>query len=268
MHILDFHTHIFPDDLAARAIEKLASYSSELKNHTDGTTQGLLKSMKHNGIHQAVVLPIATKPAQVSIINKNCLNLKSEKLIPFGSLHPETEDIEDEISFLKENGIPGVKFHPEYQNFYIDQKSMFTIYEQLSAAGLVVIFHAGKDPGPFTSDHALPAALKTVHKNFPNLHIVAAHMGGWKLWDEVEQQICGLPIFLDTSAILGYISSELFIRIVRKHGAEHILFGTDSPWYNQGDVKYWIQNSVLSDAEKSMIFAENGQKLLNAVWST
>lgn len=262
MKVLDFHSHIFPDELAKRAISTLMSCSPESKNHTDGTMSGLLESMHKNGINKSVLLPVATKPSQVPVINQNCLNLKSNEHIPFGALHPDTDNIEQEISFLKSNHIAGIKFHPEYQNFYIEDKSLFPIYEQLSSANLIVVFHAGKDPGPFTCDHALPSSLKIIHKNFPDLKIVAAHLGGWKLWDEVENNICGLPIYLDTSAISEYIQMDQFLRIVRKHGIEHILFGTDSPWFDQGTVKQWIENSKLTDNEKELILWENGFRLL------
>lgn len=128
-----------------------------------------------------------------------------------------------------------------------------------------MLFHAGKDPGPFSCDHVLPPALKKVHCNFPNLRMVAAHMGGWKLWDQVEEHLCGLPVFFDTSAVSEYISKEQFLRIVKKHGAEHILFGTDSPWFDQGDVVKWIDSINLSDSVKEMIFEKNGRNLLNLV---
>jgi len=265
MDIIDFHTHIFPDDLAERAISSLIASSPEVINHTDGTLRGLLESMGKSGIKHSVVLPVATKPSQVPVINQNCLRLRSKRITAFGALHPQTPNVEQEITFLKENNIPGIKFHPEYQNFYVDDKALFPVYEQLSAAGLIVVFHAGKDPGPFTCDHALPCSLKTVHKNFPSLRIVAAHMGGWKLWDEVEQHLCGLPVFLDTSAVSDYISEEQFKRIINKHGAENILFGTDSPWFDQYQMIKWIDSLDLGNSIKSRIFYENGRKLLTLV---
>lgn len=262
MYIIDFHTHTFPDDLATRAIAALKANSSESINHTDGTRNGLLESMQKCGISHSVVLPVATKPSQVPVINQSCLQLSNSCLTAFGSLHPLTTNVEQEIDFLKKNKIPGIKFHPEYQNFHVDDSSIFPIYEQLSAAGLIVVFHSGKDPGPFAGDHAIPSSLKTVHKNFPNMRIVAAHLGGWKLWDEVEEILCGLPIFLDTAAVADYISEKQFIRILNKHGSENVLFGTDSPWFDQRKEINWINSLNLSDTDKSRIFFENGKKLL------
>lgn len=262
MDIIDFHTHTFPPELAARAIASLLANSPESKNHTDGTRSGLLESMQCSGVTHSVVLPVATKPSQVPVINQNCLQLRCKQITAFGALHPLTPNVEQEIAFLRENNIPGIKFHPEYQNFHVDDSAVFPIYEQLSAAGIIVVFHAGKDPGPFTCDHALPSSLKTVYKNFPDLKIVAAHLGGWRLWDEVEKHLCGLSLFLDTSAISDYISKEQFLRIVRKHGAENILFGTDSPWFDQLQMISWLDKTDLSYSEKKGIFSENVKRLL------
>jgi predicted TIM-barrel fold metal-dependent hydrolase len=262
-NIIDFHTHIFPDELAPRAIATLIANSSESVAHTNGTLSGLLNSMDENQIMRSVILPIATKPSQVSLINRSCNNLKSNKIIPFGTLHPLTTNIEEEVLYLKQNNISGIKFHPEYQNFYIDDRSVFPLYEQLEVAGLIVVFHAGKDPGPFTCDHALPEALKSIHQNFPELKMVAAHMGGWKLWDEVLQVLCGQSIYLDTSAVSNHLSIEHFKQIVHKHGFENILFGTDSPWFNQGDVVSWIMKMDFTEAELEMIFWKNAERLLN-----
>jgi predicted TIM-barrel fold metal-dependent hydrolase len=263
MEIIDFHTHTFPDELAPRAIAALISNSPESTNHTDGTLNGLKNSMWTNGITRSVVLPVATKTSQVSAINRNCISLSGSGIIPFGALHPEMENFQEEINFLKSNKIPGIKFHPEYQNFYIDSPTVFPIYEALSQAGLIVVFHAGMDPGPFTNDHVVPSMIRKVHKSFPDLLIVAAHMGGWKMWGEVKEYLCALPVYFDTSAVTDQMSKDDFVKIVRLHGAEKILFGTDSPWFDQGEVRRWIEETSLTDSEKERIFCRNANELFS-----
>lgn len=241
MKIIDFHTHVFPDSLAERAIAVLQGHSPESVAYTNGTLAGLKQSMGESGISRSVLLPIATKPAQVATINRSCAALMSADIVPFGTLHPLMEDFVSEIEYLKSIDVRGIKLHPEYQDFYIDEKRYFPMYEALSDAGLVVVFHAGKDPGPFTSDHALPQAIAAVARNFPRLTIVASHMGGWKLWDGVEKHLLGLPLFFDTSAVRELMSPEEFVGLALGQGTERILFGTDSPWFDQAaDVK-WIE---------------------------
>lgn len=262
MNVIDFHTHIFPDDLAERAVAKLTSYSPETRNYTDGTARGLLESMGKNGIHQSVLLSIATKPSQVRVINQASVALQNKHFIPFGTLHQDLETISDEIQFLKLNGIKGVKFHPEYQDFYVTDPLLFPVYEQLEAEGLVVQFHAGKDPGPFSCDHALPSDLRKIHAQFPKMIMIAAHLGGWGLWDDVEKELCGLPIFFDTSAIAHYINPVQCVRIIKKHGVERILFGSDSPWFDQGDALRWLMQLPLTDDDLEGIAGKNATNVL------
>ncbi|MDR2578751.1 MAG: amidohydrolase family protein [Chitinispirillales bacterium] len=265
MKIIDFHTHFFPPDLAPRAILRLienAAPTVTMKNYTDGTANGLTESMRTAGIDMSVTLAVATKPTQVRTISKGCADSKFPGMIQFGSLHPELDDFEAEINFMVDNGIRGIKMHPEYQYFYIDDPKYFPMYEKLASSGLIVVLHSGKDPGPFTNDHALPPAIRKVHENFPRLKMVAAHMGGWMVWDDVMDVLAGINIFLDTSAIYRLLPPEKFVKLCRKHGCDKILFGSDSPWYDQKESVEWIRRSGLTDKEIEVIFYKNACGLL------
>lgn len=139
---------------------------------------------------------------------------------------------------------------------------MYPFYEELSACDLILVVHAGKDPGPFTCDHALPPALKTVIRDFPSLKLVAAHMGGWKVWDEVCEVLAGKPLFFDTAATLGFMDEGAFVNLVRKHGVDRILFGSDSPWFDQGETVRRLDGTSLSTDEKEAICSGNARRLL------
>lgn len=262
MDIIDFHTHIFPDSLAERAIKVLKENSPDSKNYTDGTAAGLEKSMASAGISRAVLLPIATKVTQVRQINQSAVDLKNNHFIPFGTLHPDDPDFGKEIAFLRENGIKGIKFHPEYQDFYIDDRRYYPIYEALSASGLVALFHAGRDPGPFTNDHALPAAFKTIHNDFPDLTLIAAHLGGFTVWNDVLEMLCGMGIWFDTSAVKGLLAKKLVEHIMKANGTDYILFGSDSPWFDQREIVDWIDSLNITSSEKENIFSKNAIRLL------
>ncbi|MGA2507201.1 MAG: amidohydrolase family protein [Chitinispirillaceae bacterium] len=262
MEIIDFHAHCFPDGLAPRAIERVLASSPGAKSWTDGTLAGLRRSMASSGVTKSVVLPVATKSSQVTTINRAAPFLRAPDIIPFGSLHPQTENITEEISFMQMNAIRGIKLHPEFQDFYMHDPAVFPMYEALAAAGLIVVFHTGKDPGPFTNDHSLPRSLAKVHREFPSLCIVAGHMGGHQVWDEVEQYLVGLPLYFETSTAPTNFSPEGFVRLCRRHGMERILFGTDTPWYDQKFDREWIEVCGLSDQEKELVFCKNAQQLL------
>jgi predicted TIM-barrel fold metal-dependent hydrolase len=263
--IIDFHTHTFPPGLAPRAIKLLidnAAPTVTMKNRTDGTAEGLIDSMKRCGIDISVTLGVATKPSQVSTINKGCAETEYPGIAQFGTIHPEMDGFEAEIDYLTDKGVRGIKLHPEYQYCYLDNPKYYPIYEKLSASGLLVTVHSGKDPGPFTNDHALPPAILKVHNDFPKLRIIAAHLGGWMVWDEVSEVLAGIDIFFDTSAVYRFLPSEQFVKLCRKHGTEKIVFGSDSPWYDQGECANWIKNCGLNDNEVEAILEKNARNLL------
>jgi len=264
MAIIDFHTHIFPDALAERAITAMIENAPVMHNHTDGTLAGLKRSMAANGIDRSIILPVATKLSQVATINSNSIHNSTDTVTFFGTLHPDSQDFVSEIARLKQAGIRGIKLHPEYQMFYFADSKYYPMYEAIQDAGMLLIMHAGKDPAPmFSSDHAMPLDIKKVCAAFPRLKLIAAHMGGWRLWDRIEHELAGENVFFDTAAVTGLIDPSLFVRLVRKHGAERILFASDSPWFGQGASRDWIDALPLTSSEKEKIFFANAQALLN-----
>ena len=262
MNIIDFHTHIFPDSLAERALKVLKDNYPDSRHYTDGTASGLKESMECAGISRSVLLPIATKVSQVQQINQSAVELNCEHFIPFGTLHPEYPDFESQIAFLVKNGIKGIKFHPEYQSFYIDDRRYYPMYEVLAASGLVTLFHAGRDPGPFTNNHALPAAFKAIHNDFPGLKLVASHLGGFNAWSDVQAMLCGIGIWFDTSAVKEFLDQKQVENIIKANGTDYILFGTDSPWFEQRKIVDWIDCLNLTSSEKEKIFSQNAIRLL------
>lgn len=261
--IIDVHTHIFPDNLAPSAIANLMAFAPLMQNHTDGTSSGLIGSMKQAGISTCVVLPVATKPSQVETINTIAGQKNPPGLIFFGSLHPDYADLSIEIDRLKSLGVRGVKLHPLYQNFAIDDRRVFPMYEQLADAGLIVTFHTGEDVAPLPADLALPDAVARVVAAIPSLTIIAAHMGGWRRWDQVLRDLAGASVFFDTAALPGVCPPEIFIELVQKHGSDRILFGSDSPWWGQRESVEWIDKMALSSMDKERIFYANARSLLS-----
>lgn len=179
--IIDFHTHCFPDELAPRAMSKL-SQNSGMPYYHNGTLSGLKESAKKAGIDMCVVLPIATKPQQTRTINKWALSVMEENkdIICFGTVHPEFDEWKEEIRWLKENGFAGIKFHPDYQDFFVDDIKMYPIYDAIFQNDMIILFHSGVDPAFMPPYHCTPKKLHKVLKDFSGTKIVAAHMGGYR----------------------------------------------------------------------------------------
>ena len=145
--LIDFHTHCFPDKIAERAIAKLSYVSGGMKPNTDGTLGGLLSSMDAQGVDISVVLNIATNAHQQTSVNDFAASIKSDRIVPFGSVFPDSPDVLDELDRIHEMGLVGVKLHPDYQGFSVDDPKMKPIYKKIASLGLVTVFHAGFDYG-------------------------------------------------------------------------------------------------------------------------
>lgn len=262
--LIDSHVHIYPDAIAARAIANMEQHAG-YKMATDGTLSALKKSMEISGITHAVTLPVSTRPGQVASINRYALSLLKEKtIIPFGNIDPRVPDFKDELKRLRDGGIKGVKMHPDHQDFYVDDESVFPVYEAIADNGLILYLHAGRNIDLPEPVHCSPRRLATLLRRMPSLLTVAAHMGGWRMWDEVEPSLVGIPnLWLDTSFAAGYIEEERFLRIIRRHGIERIFFGTDSPWLNQAKALADFKRIALSAEEKEAILWNNACKFLH-----
>ena len=260
-NIIDVHTHVFPDDLAARALRHLSANSGE-PAFTDVTAAGLQASMRRHGISFSVTQPVSTRSAQTPSINSFVLASKQPDLVHFGTLHPDYADPGAEIKRLARAGIKGIKFHPDYQNFFVDEERMFPIYEKMARAGLIAFFHAGVDIGLPPPVHCPPDRLARVLERVPGLTVVAAHFGGYKMWDEVDRHLVGRPVWLDTSFTLSWLPGPDFVRMARRHGIERVVFGTDSPWADQGAEIAMMEKTGLDEAELDAVFHDNAARLL------
>jgi hypothetical protein len=260
--IVDFHTHAFPDDLAEKALNNLA-YKSQILPSYDGTISGLIKSMDEAGIEKSVICNIATKPTQTENILKWCVKIKSDRIIPFASIHPDNN--KDIVGKIKKAGIRGIKLHPMYQDFFADDEKMFPIYEEIEKNNLILIFHSGFDIAFPTDERASVERILKVGRKFPQIRIVASHTGGWKMWDEVLRTLAGENVWIEISMTLKYIENiEIFHEILAKHSPDKILFGTDAPWGSQKEDVEAVKKLAISENLRGKIFYLNAELLLES----
>lgn len=262
--IIDFHTHVFPDTLAPHALKSLLEGCEHIYTPiTDMTAKGLIKYMDTCGIDISVVQPVITKPSQTKSLNEWAKSIETERLISFGGVHPDSSDYKRDIDFVCSLGLKGIKLHPQYQNFYVDEPRMLKFYDYALSKGLILLFHAGYDPAflpPFKSN---PQRFKTVVNEMKGGVIVVAHLGGQAQWDDVKKYLAGENIYLDTSMGFEFFSKETFLSIVKKHGYEKILFASDSPWSDAAKEIEAIKELKLSNTEKKGILSKNAQRILN-----
>lgn len=260
--IIDFHTHVFPDDMAQSLIPKI-SRRAKIPCHSDGSINGLLCSMSRAGVDISIISRVATKSHQVETLNIWLESTKIKNLIPMAAWHPDLTADPSSIDELKESGFRGIKLHPDYQGFYVDEKRMFPFYEAAQSAAMPVLFHAGIDRGLPSEIHAPPERIRNVHVRFPKLKIIAAHMGGEGNYEETEEFLLGKDIYFDTSFVLRKMPLNILERFIKRHPVEQILFGSDSPWSDQTrELNYLQELKFLSADAKEKILGKNASELL------
>ena len=258
--IIDAHAHIFPDKIAEKAVAGIGSFYSGLKMHLDGTAETLIKTGEAAGISKFVVQSVATVPAQVEGINNfiaDCVKNYPDKFIGFAAMHPDHENIEAEIDRAISLGLKGVKLHPDFQKFPIDDKRAMKIYEIIEGR-LPLLIHMGDSR--YNWSH--PEMLAKVLDAFPKLDVIGAHFGGWSEWDEAEKLLGGRRLWVDTSSSLYAMTPERAKELIDAYGAENVMFGTDYPMWTAEDELKMFDKIPLSDKEREMILHENAERLL------
>lgn len=261
--LIDFHTHCFPDKIAKPAVEKLSYASGGLKPHTNGTLEGLKNSMQKNNVDISVALSIATNAAQQKNVNDFAAHINSRaNIIAFGSVYPWAEDAILELERIKELGLKGVKLHPDYQHFSVDDEKLKPLYKKISSLGLITIFHAGFDYGFPPPYGATPEKMAKAFRWFES-PVIAAHWGGVNCGEAVLKNLAGSDIYFDTSFGYGTMPKYYAQKILEKHGTDKILFGTDTPWHTANMELRLLNSLELGANELDKITHKNAIKLLN-----
>jgi predicted TIM-barrel fold metal-dependent hydrolase len=261
MLVVDFHTHAFPDSLAERAIPQLEQEGG-VKAVLDGKVSSLLRSMDDAGIRASVVASIATKPTQFRPILEWSRAIASERIVPFPSLHPDDPAAADQVAAIADAGFLGVKLHPYYQGYLLDEARLDPVYAALERHELLLLSHCGFDIAFPRERRCDPARIRRVLERFPQLKFVAAHLGAWEDWDEVERLLLGQPVLMDLSTTIEWIGFDRAKEFLQRHPQDYLLFGTDSPWISQRAALELVRKMELEPAREQALLGGNAARLL------
>lgn len=258
MKIIDMHAHIYPQAISERAVHSVSDFYG-LEIRRGGTVEALLERGKQAGINSFVVHSVATAPQQVRTINEFIAGEAAAhpELTGFGTLHPDMIHPEQEIDKIEALGLKGVKLHPDTQKFNMDDPKMMRIYEMLEGR-LPVLMHCGD----YRYDYSHPKRLAAVLDAFPSLTVIAAHFGGWSLFDLALEYLEHRSCYLDVSSSIMMTGKRRAKELIRAYGADRILFGTDFPmWSPKKEVAAFLSLG-LSETENAQILHENVEKIL------
>ncbi len=259
--IVDFHTHVFPDDVAPKAIAALEEQGG-VPAVSDGTVSGLLRSMDRAGIERSVILPVSTRERQVTAINRWVAGLSGDRLISFGTLFPGMRAVREETARLAEHGIRGIKLHPDYQMVNLDDPRMDTLLDACREYGMTVMVHAGVFIPGYPPGRTTPEMIAGLLDRFPGLRVIVAHMGGLETWDAVERSLSGREVLFDTALCFRRMNETQFLSILRHHGIGRVLFGTDHPWLGQREALDVLDRWNLTQEERRLIRGDTALRVL------
>lgn len=261
--IFDAHCHIYPADIALRAVAGVDMFYDGLPvKPLDGTVETLLETGRAAGITRFLVHSVATTPHQVDSINRFIAREVAGSggaFVGFGALHPDSQNQEADVRNLVALGLRGVKLHPDIQRFPADDPRAMAIYELCSDAGLPVLMHTGD----WRFDYSNPNRVANVLRSFPGLKLIGAHLGGWSVWDDAVRVLPEFPNFMvDSSSSSRWLEPKRMKEIIRAYGTDRVLFGTDYPMWRQSEEIDALLKLELTDGEYRRIFWDNAEGLL------
>lgn len=260
MKIIDAHCHVYPDKIAVKASKATGNFYAIPMDY-DGTVSTLLEVGEKAGVDKYIIQSVATTPAQVRSINefiKNTVEKYSDKMYGLGTLHPESDDLKGDVENIVELGLLGVKLHPDIQQFKLDDYRCLKIYELCEKHNLPMLIHTGDS----RYDYSNPNRLIPILDIYDKLIIVGAHFGGWSMWEKASELLYEKPNFLvDCSSSFYALDDEKIMEIIRRYGADKVLFGADYPMWNPKDEIERLNSLPLTDEEKEKIFSLNAMRV-------
>ena len=261
-HIVDCHCHIYPQKVAARAVDSISKFY-DVPMCEDGTREGLLACHAAAGVTHAIIFSVATKPNQTAAINEFIaaeVKAAPDHFTGLGTLHAYSDTLESDFVHLMELGLRGVKLHPDTQLFAIDDPRAMPIYELCAQAGIPVYFHAGDRRYHYSN----PENLLPVLEKYPNLSVIAGHMGGYSVWDEAARMLAGAPnLYVDCSSTMGFMDDGRILSLIRKWGADRVVFGSDFPMWTPKAELDRLLSLDLTQEEKETILYKNASCLFS-----
>ena len=245
MKFIDFHTHVYPDAIAHKAADSVREFYSLGNDTMDGTVKMLLEKGTAAGTSQYVILPVAMRPDRTRHINDFILQQLAlhPEFFGFGTVHAAMDNLMDEVAYIQEKGLRGVKMHPDSQVFAIDDERLFPMYEALQGK-LPVIFHMGDH----RFDYSHPTRLKHLLELFPRLQVIAAHFGGYELYEEAYGLLKDTDCFFDVSSSLMFMAEGVAEDYINRYGAARFVYGSDYPmWDPEVEMQRFLRLKLTDD---------------------
>jgi len=258
---IDVHTHAFHPKIAHKVLDQLSGHYA-ITPVGDGTPQDLLTRIRNAGLDGCVVHNAATAPTQVIPANNWAIELERAhpEITAFGTLHPGYGDWENELTRLAESGIKGIKLHPDFQGFNLDDPRLAPMFEAMRGR-FVVMVHVG-DRLPPGANPSCPFKFMHIHREHPGLALIAAHLGGYLHWKWALECLIGQDVFIDTSSSVQFMDPADVAAVFSRHPRERILFGSDYPLHDPAQELLRLRQTARLTQDEVTTLQRNGSALL------
>jgi len=284
--IIDCHAHIFSPRIINGVSAKYAMVE-KLNLHTSFATgrtniSALNDDCRLSDIDACLILPTADA-ANVSKINTAFIELAagSDFLFTAGTLHPFYGNNKKELLRLQEHGVRAIKLCSFSQGFSLSAPETFNLFNIIESANILkkgktfivldTFYFAHEYFGTPIQHTTTPLLLGDIVRKYPGIDFVAAHMGGLAAPPEeiFTHLIPSKNLYLDTSNAAHTLSEKDFLHLLKTHGPEHIIFGTDWPWFDHKEeldiIGRLLDLAGYDRGEKELVFYRNIAGLLGIV---
>ena len=248
----DAHAHIYPGKIAEKATASVGDFY-DIRMQNVGLPHVLRERGREAGIDRYLVCSVATKVEQVRSINE-FIRKKCEEYPEFlglGAWHQDIEDINGEFDDIQEKGLVGIKLHPDFQKFHIDDDRMIAVYREANRRGLPVLFHTGDSRTDFSS----PRRLMNVVEKIPDFTCIAAHLGGYSEWEAARRDLKGTNVYIDTSSSLFVVTRDQALENIAHFGVERTMFGTDFPmWLPKTELERFFALGLSEEENRKILY--------------
>ena len=260
MIAIDCHDHVYNRRLAPRAVQSVGEFYGVTMN-CSGVSDELIKISERSPVKKFVINAVALSPSPVSKLNDFIakeVSAHPNEFTGLGTLHPDMDKPEDEIERIISMGLKGVKLHPDSQNFDMDCKNAMKIYEMLEGR-LPILMHCGDH----RFDRSHPSRLAKILDAFPKLTVVAAHFGGWSIFDEAIPYVKDRKCYMDISSSFPFIGKEKVHKLIGLYGAERLMFGSDFPMWDPVKEYQTFMELPLTTEQQELILYKNAAKVFD-----
>ena len=259
MYFIDFHCHVYPDAIAPKAADSIRKFYRLGDDYMDGRVQTLLDYGTKAGVEKFVILPVSLRPTNTRHINDFIIGevAKQPRFFGYGTIHAGMQDLCEEVEYIMNHGLLGLKMHSDCQVFPIDDPRLFPVYDMVQDK-LPILFHMGDQ----RYDYSHPARLRKVLDLFPKLRVIAAHFGGYTMYEVAAEELKDKDCFFDVSSSLMFMEEGVAEKYINRHGAERFVYGSDYPMWNPVVEMERFQQLKLTDAQKEQIAHITAEQLL------